>query len=503
MIPKIHFPAEHEALVTSTGRLLSVINTDTGVKSAASDAIPKSVVEEHRPDKDHFLLHVVAMGDGEHYGPNANGDFWPKSCNETYHDTFVKHAHYFREHDHDDVKKAMGHVVYSAYSEPMHRIELLIHGNKKKASDIYEAIKNGEHRSVSMSANVPHDRCSCCGNVAKTPAEYCVHAKYQMNQWVPEHKKFAYVINPIAKFFDISDVANPADRTAHSIEASFEKAAHAKHHAVMNGYERAVQHGVPILDHDGELIVGVKSASRRRILKVARAFEDYITAVRERETGVRSDPRYQFLKYAGTASIKRERSINQEALHALRGYETEAVMRAMVKESRVLTFPEFLVWVTGDSVENITKSAAYKEAAARLPRLFTEMDKIANIDEMEKTFTVSSEGYMDATNGNSAKVAELLHGLGDDSNADENAVYQMSMRAIMDGADVPHDPSTVLKANDIFGYHKAASVKDDAQADVWLGAYGHYKLAFLEGVATIKGDVSSEKILLCNVQHHF
>lgn len=66
---KVHYQTDQPELFKACGGVMSqLINTEKGVKSAASDAIPRSVIEEHRPDKDHFLVHMIGMGDTETYG---------------------------------------------------------------------------------------------------------------------------------------------------------------------------------------------------------------------------------------------------------------------------------------------------------------------------------------------------------------------------------------------------------------------------------------------------
>ena len=42
-----------------------------------------------------------------------------------------------------------------------------------------------------------------------------------MGQYIPKFKKFAYAFNVRPTFFDISDVANPADRIAHHLQYMF------------------------------------------------------------------------------------------------------------------------------------------------------------------------------------------------------------------------------------------------------------------------------------------
>lgn len=60
---------------------------------------------------------------------------------------------------------------------------------------------------------VAHDRCSICNHKAKNVSEYCEHLKTAMGQtWSNGHKVFA--INDTPRFFDISRVLIPADKTA-------------------------------------------------------------------------------------------------------------------------------------------------------------------------------------------------------------------------------------------------------------------------------------------------
>lgn len=60
---------------------------------------------------------------------------------------------------------------------------------------------------------VPQDFCSICGHSSKNIQEYCTHLKTQMGQILPGGKK-VYAINWQPKFFDLSIVTVPADKTA-------------------------------------------------------------------------------------------------------------------------------------------------------------------------------------------------------------------------------------------------------------------------------------------------
>lgn len=61
--------------------------------------------------------------------------------------------------------------------------------------------------------NIAVHNCSICGNVSKSRPEYCDHLKTQLKQFLPDGRKvFSY--NYFPRFFDISKVGVPADRSA-------------------------------------------------------------------------------------------------------------------------------------------------------------------------------------------------------------------------------------------------------------------------------------------------
>ena len=70
-----------------------------------------------------------------------------------------------------------------------------------------QRVNDGDFPAVSMGCRIKHDVCSICGNEAPTRAQYCDHAKFAMNQVLPDGKKI-YVHNPSPNFFDISRVCS-------------------------------------------------------------------------------------------------------------------------------------------------------------------------------------------------------------------------------------------------------------------------------------------------------
>lgn len=170
-------------------------------------------LSELKPEKGMAYLHMLALGDGEYYGSNRNGDYFPKKANQDYHDTFVKFGHVFKHHKNKDPKKASGHVLSSSYNDDMRRVELLTKVSEDKWSEELTDLENGKDVPVSMSCTVPFDTCSICGNEAPSRKQYCDHLKYAMTSILDDGRQ-VYAINDEPTFFDISRVVKPADRTA-------------------------------------------------------------------------------------------------------------------------------------------------------------------------------------------------------------------------------------------------------------------------------------------------
>lgn len=198
--------------------------------------------------KDEIPVHLIALGASEAWGPNRNGDAFTEATLKAAHDTFVKHAHYFKNHKN---KKAENHphfgiVKASAYNPEMRRVELLCGLPSTKAAaallgcdDVdtvgIEKLANGDDIPVSMACRVPYDVCSGCGNRARTREEYCKEASCKYGGCYNNLTKLVktagdvhllHVRNDSPVFFDISHVFRPADRTAYGGRADWVKAAH-------------------------------------------------------------------------------------------------------------------------------------------------------------------------------------------------------------------------------------------------------------------------------------
>jgi len=173
-----------------------------------------------------FIL-VNALGAGEYYGSNINGDYFeeselsPKVPTDLAGYKTFSNAGIYRHHKNKDITKSMGKVVFSNYNPVMHRVELIIRMDREKAEqeghgDLVRRLDAGESPAVSMGCKVKYDVCSICGHKSKTRADYCVHTKTMMGKVFPDGRK-VFVYNPRPRFFDLSFVVIGADRTSYAM----------------------------------------------------------------------------------------------------------------------------------------------------------------------------------------------------------------------------------------------------------------------------------------------
>ena len=183
-------------------------------KSAAADEILEFTKDMKREDGK-FYLHINAMGAGEYYGSNRNGDYFPEENLIKWHKTFeTSPAHVFRHHVNKDPSIAIGKVIFSFYNHRMHRVELICEVDKVKGAAELAAIEAGNFPMTSMACNTPYDMCSVCGNKAHNRAQYCDHLNGQLNKYLPDGRRVMSLnVGPL-KFFDISIVIRPADVTS-------------------------------------------------------------------------------------------------------------------------------------------------------------------------------------------------------------------------------------------------------------------------------------------------
>lgn len=163
---------------------------------------------------------LTALGAYEFWGQNVNGDRFRKgplsNPGADYgYKTFMTNANYFTHHVNKDPNLAKGKVLAAVWNDKSKRVELIVGIDPAKDPEAITEIDAGRPLSFSMGCRTPYDVCTICGNKAKNRSEYCDHARYMMNQIDPKSGELVGVDNPFPKFFDISRVLIPADKTAY------------------------------------------------------------------------------------------------------------------------------------------------------------------------------------------------------------------------------------------------------------------------------------------------
>lgn len=193
--------------------VLTLIHPEHLMKTAEYSKELAEFIKTLKKKEDVTYALVNALSAGEYYSSNRNGDFFPETALRLYHKTFEALGGIYRHHLNKDPKLSMGRIPFAYYNNVMHRVELVLALLNRKADKILEALEKGELPAVSMGTRVPYDICSICLHRARTRASYCDHLKYQMNNVLSDGRK-VYAINTMPKFFDLSIVTIPAERTA-------------------------------------------------------------------------------------------------------------------------------------------------------------------------------------------------------------------------------------------------------------------------------------------------
>jgi hypothetical protein len=399
---KIHYQTDQEDLMRlCDGQMFTLY--DDNIKSAASDTFTKDMLREYAPDKDHFMLHVVAMGDQETYGPNKNGDGFPKEALEKFHPTFVSDGCFFREHrNRCQETQGIGSIKASAYNPKMRRVELIVHGNKEKAAKEYEMAKAGKALSFSMSCRVPYDTCSCCEKKASSPASYCDHLKNNMLQYLPEFQKYAFAINDKPKFFDISAVAKPADRIAHYLDYAFPSEKRASFSGVITGTQWAAFEGVTLPEDKS---ANAWSAEQYSMLQKLASCEDYINAVLFNKSAS-SDQKASFVKNVVPHAFNGE--LDDASISKLRTLQVGTMFYELAKRASILPFNTFTAYATGRSLEDTISDPVTKKACDMLPQIFKQLMTSGCGCELGDMFNSGSQYTSSADAANDDEVQKIM-----------------------------------------------------------------------------------------------
>ena len=455
--------------------MVSLIETSTGIKSAASNLISKDVLEAYRPKDDKTAcIHLIAMGNSDQYGFNRNGDYFAGPVLEKNAHTFVSNGHMFREHRNKDPKQAIGSVKYAGYDpKGMQRVELIVHMDKDKAEEEYQMAKQGKALSFSMSCRVPNDRCSICGNEAKSISAYCEHLGRRMGQYDNDMRKYAFAYNDKPTFFDISRVKNPADRIAHFLSYSFNEGDDiCKAASVMCKAASANTEDSPYLPSAAAavaegLFAGFELQEQSLMYKLA-AEEAYIKDMRNASLMYKEAKAHDAYMVYPYSMLSR---LDAKEIEACRNVRPDTLFREMAKKACILSFPAFCQYLSGN--ENVTETGLFKKAALMLPDVFSCMvPKMFMMRPCTEEFCAGDEWSASTDRGRGDLVQNVMDKAEDKFSIQEGPVRKRVIQITIvqnmgpDNADAEFDKA-------------ASAVADSYAAQDLAETYGQYQLRAL------------------------
>ncbi len=241
---KLIYPDEfnYEAGV-QTMSILPTVNRKIctpAIKTAGEDGAVKLFVDGLEADPKKSYIHLISVGATEFYGPNLRGDAFNETAgdfippdpsegnkvvelegglDEFHNPTFRSNGSVYSEHKSVLVGgEPQGKVAFATYNKPMHRGELIIEVPNDTWGTEIEKIENGNPVFFSMGCLCKNDVCSICGKRTspKDLESRCDHLKDNLLGFDNKGNQVkAITDHPI--FFDISQVARPADRIAFSL----------------------------------------------------------------------------------------------------------------------------------------------------------------------------------------------------------------------------------------------------------------------------------------------
>ncbi len=246
-------------------------------KTASATLLPEvsTFIAELKPKNDSQYVLVNAMGAGEYYGSNVNGDRFSEAALIHAPDTWkgvplldkitarawaygfptFYNAMVFPHHRNKNAEKRLGVVELAAWNPHMKRVELITRLDREDClkhggESIWDKLKMGSYPDVSMGTKVPFDTCSITldrkryqeawdsydpkrhkspgaaileahkkhpiKGVQVTRKEYSEYGRTMMNRILPDGRK-VWVDNDFPNFFDISYVFIGADKIAKSM----------------------------------------------------------------------------------------------------------------------------------------------------------------------------------------------------------------------------------------------------------------------------------------------
>lgn len=381
MLKQSHFAGETEhgpSAIPLFGKADSVFE-----KTAAPNLLPEVVqyISVLKPRSDSQYVLVNAMGAGEYYGSNINGDYFTEEClihapsdwtgkpiidrikatEWPYGYPTFYGAHPYAHHRNKDSSRAFGEVELAAWNPHMRRVELVTRLDHQKCLEYggqgtWDKLKAGGFPDVSMGTKVPFDTCSICldwkryreaqasfdpkrhkhpgmavlevhkknpiRGVSITRRDYCQHALKQMNHIFPDGRK-VFVYNDYPRFFDISFVFIGADKTAKTMLFIFAGSVPEQVRGSAEVYERSMR--------DGEKTASVMTLSDTGDLLLKAAFlehQDKLAKQKRGEISKRVIPS-QFAGKAVPILTRCERDLPNETIDRLSALPPENVLSTL------------------------------------------------------------------------------------------------------------------------------------------------------------------------------
>lgn len=442
--------------------------------------------DDIKPEKNSSFLHLIAMGDAEKYSANRNGDIFfgegrtvhfpePKRDGPGHMKiacgtkdrcwTFEKYAKVYAHHNNKDPKKAEGEVKKAAHNDNMARVELLVRVDNDKWREPLEKIANGEEQAVSMSAKVPYDLCTICGNKAKSRKEYCEHLKKHMGK-ITKSGHVVSAINDHMVFFDISRVTVPADRIAYGLVKI------ASDDTIIGAAERAEEFGIEAphdIDYDADALDLYKMSAALEKLKKLADIEKNIPGS---------------IDGIVASSIPEEEDEQEDELKKLSAVRSEVmdVLGLLADKGICLSLPSFAKVVVGEKFAAIADQIA---DAAELQRgIFERMLKDAAVMN-----TVLSEPFELGSKLVRAESREIVERMVPGCSFTKEAVVRRASLAALKGSKAPkfvkqsehenkeHNASPVaVKLSDMYARYKLAfAVRHNDDISTMLAVAQNYR----------------------------
>jgi hypothetical protein len=195
---------------------VSLLNlSKIGLEKIAAYSEITDFLQTLKPIPNRSYLHVNMLGSSEIYGPTKNGDFFSTDTLERFHKTFqTTPAKFFKHHQNKSHSPSFGVVIFATFNPIMKRIELIVEADEATSKELDALMSRGIYPKTSMACRLPHDRCSICGNIAKTRQEYCKHLMFEMGKLYPDGRRVAAINEDSITWFDCSWVVRPADPTS-------------------------------------------------------------------------------------------------------------------------------------------------------------------------------------------------------------------------------------------------------------------------------------------------